>query len=128
MPPRYFVSTYAPLFQITGKSGTPYVFYGPVGASPAPTVVNNDDDADWFRNMGTPEIGAASYPFTETDAAGSPLPAPTFLYRDSIINTKRFPTDRGVPPAPEWRILTEDYGDPTLYFHFVRKKRWKSGG
>ena len=123
MPPRYFVSTYVPVLQITGKHGTPYVFYGPPPATP--TTVNDEDDADWFRNMGTPEIGSASYPFTETDAAGAPLAPPTFANRDAIINTKRFPTDRGLPPAPEWRVLTEDYGDPTLYFHFVRKKKWK---
>lgn len=116
--PRYFTYRYSGSRQQIGTSGAVYWFaFGSV------TKVDSQDDAEWFLHMGSPETGI--YYYRETDAIGNPIgPFPPIdpALRQSFLDVKRFPSDQGVPPWPEWRLVTETMGDPTLYYHFIRKK------
>lgn len=93
-----------------------------------------DVDGDYFKWLGSPTKG--DYPFWETDINGNPLyeypPSidpdlkyPTIGKPVSVIDPMRFPTDTGVPNAPEWRLATETMADQTLFYHYVREKRYR---
>lgn len=116
--PRYFVYRYSGRRQQIGHKGRVYWF-----SATTVTQVDDNDDAEWFLRMGTPESGI--YFYRETDVSGNPIgPFPPIdpKLRQSMIDTRRFPSDKGLPPAEEWRYITETLGDPTLYFHHIRKK------
>lgn len=115
---RYFTYRYTGSRQQIGKSGTVYWF-----AQGSVTPVANNDDAEWFLHMGSPETGI--YYYRETDISGNPIgpfPPVDLNNRQAIINTKRFPSDQGVPEYPEWKLTTETLADPTLYYHYIRKR------
>ena len=118
MATRYFRYRYSGTRQQIGRSGTVYWF------SPTTiTKVEDDLDSDWFLGMGSPESGI--YYYRETDVAGNPIgqfPPINLSLRSSMVDTRRFPSDKGVPPAHEWKLITETLGDPTLYFHHIRSK------
>ena len=122
MPTRYFTYRYSGNRQQIGMTGRVYWF--------SPTMVTEvpfEEDAEWFLHMGSPDSGI--YYYRETDAAGVPIglfPPINPKLRNSMIDTRRFPSDRGVPEAKEWRHLTEVLGDPTMYFHHIRS--WIRGG
>jgi hypothetical protein len=118
MPARYFTYRYSGERQQIGSHGAVYNF-----AAGSVTQVDDNDDAEWFLHMGSPESGI--YYFRETDPAGNPIgafPPVNPELRQAFLDTRRFPTDRGVPPWQEWRLVTETMGDPTLYFHYIRTK------
>lgn len=124
MATRYFTYRYSGRRQQIGHSGTVYWF-----TNTHSTPVYDEEDAVWFLNMGTPESGI--YFFRETNAAGIPIgPFPPINpnLRNSMVDTRRFPSDKGVPDWPEWRLITETLGDPTLYFHHIRRKMRGFGG
>lgn len=105
--------------QQRGKSGRLYWFSGG-SVTPVPIQA----DADWFRTMGTPEMGEYGYTFRETDVNGNPIgvfPPINEKLRVSNIDIRKFPSDQGLPEAAVWRLNTETYADPTLYFHHVRQ-------
>jgi|GEM_PF-6737396 len=117
---RYFL--YVPYGRrvAVAPSGSTYFFEHGV-----PTTVA-DADGDYFLYLGTPE-NPQTYVYRETDAAGNPLyphPGPPLdpATRVGMIDIRRFPSDRGLPPAAQWRKTTEDY-DPTIYYHKIRVKR-----
>jgi len=115
---RYFKYRYSGTRQQIGRSGKVYWF-----SQNYVTEVDNEEDAEWFLRMGSPESGI--YYYRETDAAGNPIgpfPPVNPELRRSMVNTKQFPSDKGVPSAQEWRLATEIMADPTLYYHFVRKR------
>ena len=115
---RFFLAAFSAPRQQIGKAGRVYWF------SPTTvTRVDDNEDAEFFLHMGSPETGI--YPFRETDSLGNPIgPFPPInpALRNSIIDTKRFPSDTGVPEHAEWRLITETYGDPTLYYHHIRRR------
>jgi len=118
MATRYFTYRYSGSRQQIGRSGRVYWFsFGDV------TIVPIEGDADWFLRMGSPESGI--YYYRETDVSGTPIgpfPPVNPLLRQSMVNTKRFPSDQGLPPAPIWRHVTETLGDPTLYYFYIRNR------
>jgi len=118
MATRYFKYRYSGTRQQIGHTGRVYWF-----SPDTITHVDEDRDAEWFLHMGSPESGI--YYYRETDVIGNPIglfPPINPSLRQSLIDTRRFPSDRGLPPAPEWRYITETMGDPTLYFHHIRVK------
>lgn len=115
---RYFTYRYSGSRQQIGHSGRVYWF-----ASDLVTEVPFEEDANWFLRMGSPETGI--YYYRETDVSGNPIgPFPPINpeLRVASIDTRRFPSDKGVPNAPEWRLITETMADPTLYYHYVRRR------
>jgi hypothetical protein len=125
MPTRYFTARFSGTKNVSGPgSGLEYLFYpGCI------TPVNDPRDADVFLLMGTPEAG--NYLFREVDASGTPIgrfPPVNPLNRQSMINPKRFPSDKMGVTVREWREMTEDYADPTLFFHKSRVKLNFGGG
>jgi hypothetical protein len=117
--PRYFVYRYGGVRQVVGPaSGLSYTF-----SMDTVTTVSDERDAEIFLHMGSPDSGF--YLFRETDQYGNPIgpfPPVDMANRQSMINPKRFPSDRMAMTTREWRVATEDMADPTLYFHFVRRK------
>lgn len=116
---RYFTARFSGTRNYPGPySGLEYLFYpGCI------TPVADERDAEVFLRMGTPEAG--NYLFREVDASGNPVgsfPPVNPANRQSMIDPKRFPSDQMGVSIREWRLATEDYADPTLYFHLVRKK------
>jgi hypothetical protein len=118
MADRYFTYRYSGSRQQIGRSGRVYWFsYGNV------TTVPYEEDAEWFLRMGSPESGV--YYYRETDISGNPIgPFPPIdpRLRQSMVDTRRFPSDKGLPPAPVWRHTTETLGDPTLYYFYIRRR------
>lgn len=84
-----------------------------------------DVDGDYFKYLGSPDMG--NYPFMEVDVNGNQVGSypPQYPHRNSMINPMQFPSDTGVPNAPEWRLTTETMADPVLYFHYIREKRYR---
>ncbi len=116
---RYFTARFSATRNYPGPySGLEYLFYpGCV------TPVNDERDANAFLLMGTPEAG--NYLFREVDANGNPVgPFPPInpANRESMLNPRNYPSDRMGVSTGEWRQVTEDYADPTLYFHKSRVK------
>lgn len=115
---RYFTYRYSGSRQQIGTTGRVYWFqYGAV------TEVPIEEDAEWFLHMGSPENGV--YFYRETDASGNPIgpfPPVDENLRQAMIDVRRFPSDRGLPPAEQWRLTSETLGDPVLYYHYIRKK------
>lgn len=115
---RYFTYRYSGSRQQIGKTGTVYWF-----SYKSVTPVADNDDAEWFLHMGSPESGI--YYYRETDITGTPIgvfPPVNMALRQAMIDPRNFPTDRGVPNAEPWRLTTEVMADPTLYYHYVRKR------
>jgi len=82
-----------------------------------------DVDGDYLRfHYNVPDMGY--YPFIEVDINGNALPMPPNK-RTSMLNPLKFPSDTGVPNAPEWRQLTETEADPVLLYHYFREKRYR---
>jgi len=120
---RFFVFRFGGRHQIVGPSGLAYTF-----TAKAPTRGGRGGDAERFLRMGTPESG--TYLFRETDAEANPIgifPPITVENRESHFNPKRFPTDKGIVSAKEWREVTEDLADPWLYYHYTRIKLFPEG-
>jgi len=121
---RYFAYRFGGVRQILGPtSGLSYTFVGPQDGTPVPIRVDREDDARIFLLMGTPDAG--NYLFREVDAFGDPVgPFPPIdgTQRESMIDPKRFPSDQIGVTAAEWREVTEDLADPTLYYHKSRIK------
>ena len=118
MATRYFKYRYSGTRQQIGHSGRVYWF-----SQDIITPVDSERDADWFLRMGSPETGI--YFYRETNVAGDPIgPFPPIdpRLRQAMIDPKRFPSDQGLPMAAEWRHVTETLGDPTLYYHYIRKR------
>ena len=119
MPTRYFMYRYGGIRSIPGPaSGIAYVF-----SPDTVTPVSDERDADIFLHMGSPDSGF--YLFRETDAYGNPIgpfPPVDLANRSSMVNPRSFPSDSMDITAREWRVITEDMADPTLYFHYVRRK------
>ena len=114
---RHFVYRYGGRIRTRGPSGQLYWFEFNV-VSP----VANDDDAEYFLHWGTPESGI--YWLRETDVAGQPVgafPPIDMANRVASIDVRKYPSDES-PQAPEWRLITETMGDPTLYYHYVRTR------
>jgi hypothetical protein len=87
------------------------------------TQVDDPRDANIFLLMGTPESGV--YLFREVDASLNPVgpfPPVNPANRVSMIDPKRFPSDKMAISVKEWRDVTEDMADPWLYYYFVRKR------
>lgn len=119
MPTRYFTARFSGTRNYPGPySGLEYLFYpGCI------TPVADERDAEVFLRMGTPEAG--NYLFREVDASGNPIgpfPPINMANRQSMINPRRFPSDQLGITTREWREATEDYADPTLFFHKSRVK------
>lgn len=121
---RFFAYRFGGVRQILGPvSGLSYTFVGPQDGVLVPTRVDDERDARIFLLMGTPDAG--NYLFREVDAFGDPVgPFPPVdpERRTSMIDPKRFPSDDLGITAAEWREVTEDLADPTLYFHKTRIK------
>ena len=118
--PRYFTHRYSGSIQLVGVSTHNHYWF----AYGAVTQVDNNTDAEYFLHLGTPETGV--YPLRETDAAGNPIgpfPPIDLTQREAIIDTRRFPSDRGLPDAKEWREISEDLADPVLYYYYIRERR-----
>jgi hypothetical protein len=116
---RFFTARFGGVRQQLGPaSGLSYTF-----SSKGSTPVDDERDAEIFLHMGTPESGV--YLYRETDSAGDPIgpfPPIDIEKRQSMIDPKRFPSDRLDISVQEWRMITEDLADPTLYFHLSRVK------
>lgn len=116
---RFFTYRFGGVRQFLGPlSGLSYTF-----GKGVVTPVEFDQDAEVFLRMGTPEAG--TYLFREVDASGVPIgPFPPInpANRSTMIDPKRFPSDRLDVTVQEWREATEDLADPWLYYHVVRKK------
>lgn len=116
---RYFIARFAGSRQALGPaSGLSYTF-----SNLGPIPVEDERDAEIFLRMGTPESGV--YLYRETDVAGNPIgdfPPIDSTKRQTMIDPKRFPSDRIDVSVKEWREATEDLADPWLYYHHVRKK------
>jgi hypothetical protein len=116
--PRYFKYRYSQQFYQLGPYSNKLYFFSMTTV----TEVDNNQDAEVFLHMGSPESGY--YLFRETDATGKPIgafPPIDPKLRSSNINPKLYPTDTGAPSAEEWRMATEVLSDPVLYFHHVRQ-------
>lgn len=127
---RFFAYRFGGVRNIPGPaSGLVYTFIGPhADGSLVPVRVDNARDARIFLLMGTPDAG--NYLFREVDEFGVPVGAfppidPT--KRESMIDPKKFPSDQIGVTASEWREITEDLADPTLYFHKTRVKLFPGG-
>ena len=116
---RYFTYRFGGVRQFLGPvTGLSYTF-----GKGVVTPVADQQDAEIFLRMGTPEAG--TYLFREVDASRTPIglfPPINRDLRNSMIDPKRFPSDRVDVTVGEWREITEDYADPWLYYHVVRKK------
>lgn len=116
---RYFTYRFGGVRQFLGPvTGLSYTF-----GKGVVTPVAEQQDAEVFLRMGSPESG--TYLFREVDVSGNPIgPFPPInpANRNSMIDPKRFPSDKIDVTVAEWRELTEDLADPWLYFHHVRKK------
>lgn len=121
---RFFAYRFGGVRQILGPtSGLSYTFVGPTDGVLVATRVDDDRDARIFLLMGTPDAG--NYLFREVDAFGDPVgPFPPVdpSKRESMVDPKRFRSDDIGVTASEWREVTEDLADPTLYFHKTRIK------
>jgi len=119
MATRYFMYRYGGTITVKGPaSGIAYVF-----SPDTVTPVSDERDAHIFLFMGSPDSGF--YLYRETDAYGNPIgpfPPTDPSHRHSMINPRRFPSDSMDITPKEWRTITEDLADPTLYFHYTRIK------
>ena len=119
MPTRYFTYRYSGSTQQVGpSSGKLYWFQQRIV-----TPVDDNNDAEYFLHLGSPESGVYSY--RETDIAGTPIgpfPPIDMSKRVAMIDQRKFPTDKGMPPADEWRKVSEDLADPVLFYHKSRIK------
>ncbi len=125
MATRFFAARFAGVRHVPGPvSGLNYTFVGPnADGSLVPIRVEDERDARIFLLMGTADAG--NYLYRETDAFGNPIgpfPPVDSDERMSMISPKRFPSDDIGVTASEWREVTEDLADPTLYFHKTRVK------
>lgn len=121
---RFFAYRFGGVRQILGPvSGLSYTFVGPTDGVLVPIRVDREDDARIFLLMGTPDAG--NYLFREVNAFGDPIgpfPPVNPNKRESMIDPKRFRSDDIGVTAAEWREVTEDLADPTLYYHKSRIK------
>ena len=112
--PRFFTFRFGGTRHYLGPvSGLSYTF-----TKDGATRVDDERDAEIFLRMGTPESGF--YLFRETDSAGTPIgPFPPIDSdkRVSMIDPKKFPSDKIDVTVKEWREMTEDFADPVLFFH-----------
>jgi hypothetical protein len=125
MATRYFAYRFGGVRHVPGPvSGLNYTFVGPdTDGNLVPIRVDDERDARIFLLMGTADAG--NYLYRETDAFGNPIgPFPPINpeNRESMIDPKRFPSDDLGITAAEWREITEDLADPTLYYHKTRIK------
>jgi len=116
---RYFTYRFGGSHQVIGPvSGLSYQFtFGDV------TPVADDRDAEIFLRMGSPDAG--TYFFREVDSTGNPVgPFPPVdpANRNSMMDPKKFPSDRIGVGVKEWREMTEDLADPFLYYYYVRTR------
>lgn len=116
---RYFTYRFGGSRQFLGPvSGLSYWF-----TKGGVTPVADERDAAIFLLMGSADAG--TYFFREVDASGNfigPFPPINPELRQSMIDPKKFPSDRIGVTAKEWKEATEDMADPFLYYHFVRTK------
>jgi len=116
---RYFTYRYSGSTQQVGpSSGKLYWFQQQII-----TPVDDNDDAEYFLHLGSPESGV--YNYRETDVAGNPVgdfPPIDMTKRVAMIDQRKFPTDKSMPLADEWRKVTEDMADPVLFYHKSRVK------
>jgi hypothetical protein len=116
---RYFTFRFGGVRQILGPWSCLSYHFTSAGATP----VADERDAELFLRMGTPESG--TYLLRETDSAGVPIgdfPPIDITKRESMMDPKKFPSDRLDVTVKEWREITEDLADPWLYYHISRKK------
>src|SRR3990167_8027204 len=103
--PRYFGYRYGGVRQVVGPArGLSYTF-----SMDTVTPVSDGRDAEIFLRMGSPDSGF--YLFRETDQYGNPIapfPPIDMANRQSMIDPKRFPSDRMAMTTREWRTATED--------------------
>jgi hypothetical protein len=125
MATRFFAYRFGGVRQVPGPhSGLSYTFVGPTPeGNLVPIKVENERDAEIFLLMGTADAG--NYQYREVDSFGNPIgpfPPVNPNQRESMIDPKRFPSDDLGISAAEWREVTEDLADPTLYYHKTRIK------
>ena len=118
MATRYFKYRFGGRCNLIGQSGRVYYF-----SMTYVTKVDDENDAEQFLRMGTPESG--HYLFRETDAAGNFIglfPPIDPKLRTSNWDVRKAPTAEGMPLATEWREVTETLADSTLYYHHIRER------
>jgi len=141
---RWFVMQQRGRKAVTTPSGNFYFFEAGVldpstgmRSGGVPTEVA-DEDGDYFLFQGNTDSGV--YLYRESDANGNLIgPFPPIEPRSgqtlaeaseqgkvSLWDTRKAPSDKGLPPAKIWRVVSEDMADPVMFYHFARTRRQRS--